>query len=63
MEARDDDALPLLVVTTRATRGQALALAREMGGRRLVACAQVNAIATVQADAAYAEWVRGRCDG
>jgi periplasmic divalent cation tolerance protein len=111
VEARDDDTLPLLVVTTLATREQALALAHEMVERRLAACAQVSAIdsvyrwkgaveqdaefrlllktrpsayarletalrerhpyelpaihaiATVQADAAYAEWVRGSCDG
>jgi periplasmic divalent cation tolerance protein len=102
----DEHFLPLLVVTTLATREQALALGREMVERRLAACAQVgaidsvyrwrgavehdtefrlllktqpalygrleaalrerhpyelpaiHAIATVQADAAYAEWVR-----
>ncbi len=107
----DDDALPLLVATTVATREQALALAREMVERRLAACAQItaiesiyrwqgavehegefrllfktqasaygrleaalrarhpyelpaiHAIATTQADAAYAEWVRDSCDG
>jgi periplasmic divalent cation tolerance protein len=107
----DDDSLPLLVVTTLATREQALALGREMVERRLAACAQVgaidsvyrwhgaveqdaefrlllktrptlyprleaalrerhpyelpaiHAIATVQADVAYAEWVRDSCDG
>jgi len=107
----DDDSLPLLVVTTLASREQALALAREMVERRLAACAQVNAIdnvyrwqgqvaqdtefrlllktrpalyprleaalrerhpyalpdihaiATAQADAAYAAWVRDSCDG
>jgi periplasmic divalent cation tolerance protein len=105
------DALPLLVVTTVATREQALALGREMVERRLAACAQItaidsvyrwkgvvehdaefrlllkarptayarleaalrerhpyelpaiHAIATVQADAAYAEWVRDSTDG
>jgi periplasmic divalent cation tolerance protein len=101
-----DPKLPLLVVTTVATREQALALARDLVERRLAACAQVSAIdsiyrwqgaveqapefrlllkthaggyaaleaalraqhpydlpaihaiATVQAHAAYAEWVR-----
>ena len=42
VEARDDDTLPLLVVTTVATREQALALAREMVERRLAACAQIT---------------------
>ena len=107
----DDDSLPLLVVTTLASREQALALAGEMVELRLAACAQVNAIdsfyrwqgqvaqdtefrlllktrpalyprleaalrerhpyalpaihaiATVQADPAYAAWVRDSCDG
>ena len=101
-----ENALPLLVVTTLATREQALALGREMVEIGLAACAQVgaidsvyrwqgavaqdsefrlllktrpalyaaleaalrerhpydlpaiHAIATVRADAAYAEWVR-----
>ena len=35
---------PLLVVTTVATREQALALARTMVERRLAACAQLSAI-------------------
>ena len=43
----DDDCLPLLVVTTLATREQALALGREMVERRLAACAQVSAIDSV----------------
>jgi periplasmic divalent cation tolerance protein len=38
---------PLLVVTTLATREQALALGREMVERRLAACAQVSAIDSV----------------
>jgi periplasmic divalent cation tolerance protein len=111
MGALDHDTLPLLVVTTVATREQALALAREMVERRLAACAQITAIdsvyrwkgavehdgefrlllktrptayprleaalrerhpyelpaihavATAQADAAYAEWVRDSTDG
>ena len=111
MGHRDDDSLPLLVLTTVATREQALALGREMVERRLAACAQISAIdsvyrwkgaveqdaefrlllktrpsayarletalrerhpyelpaihaiATVQADVAYAEWVRDSCDG
>ena len=41
------DFLPLLVVTTLATREQALALGREMVERRLAACAQVGAIDSV----------------
>ena len=39
--------LPLLVVTTVATREQALALARELVERRLAACAQITAIDSV----------------
>ena len=106
-----DAELPLLVLTTVATREQALALGREMVERRLAACAQVSAIdsvyrwkgtveqdteyrlllktrpaayaqleaalrerhpyelpaihaiAAVQAEAAYAGWVRDSCDG
>jgi periplasmic divalent cation tolerance protein len=38
---------PLLVITTLATREQALALGREMVERRLAACAQVTAIDSV----------------
>ena len=38
---------PLLVVTTVATREQALALGRDMVGQRLAACAQVSAIESV----------------
>ena len=47
MVHRDDDSLPLLVLTTVATREQALALGREMVERRLAACAQVSAIDSV----------------
>jgi periplasmic divalent cation tolerance protein len=47
MSKRDDDALPLLVVTTVATREQALGLAREMVERRLAACAQITAIESI----------------
>jgi periplasmic divalent cation tolerance protein len=47
MGALDHDTLPLLVVTTVATREQALALAREMVERRLAACAQITAIDSV----------------
>jgi periplasmic divalent cation tolerance protein len=43
----DDDALPLLVATTVATREQALALAREMVERGLAACAQITAIESI----------------
>jgi periplasmic divalent cation tolerance protein len=39
--------LPLLVVTTLATREQALALARDLVQRRLAACAQITAIDSV----------------
>lgn len=42
----DDDAL-LLVLTTLATREQALALGRAMVEARLAACAQVEAIVSV----------------
>lgn len=42
----DDDAL-LLVLTTLATRDEALALGRAMVEARLAACAQVEAIASV----------------
>jgi periplasmic divalent cation tolerance protein len=111
VSAADDDALPLLVVTTLGSREQALALAREMVELRLAACAQIgaidsvyrwkgtveqdaefrlllktrpslyprleaalrkhhpyelpaiHAIATVRAEATYAEWVRDGCDG
>jgi len=38
---------PLLVVTTVATREQALALARAMVERRLAACAQITAIESI----------------
>jgi periplasmic divalent cation tolerance protein len=47
MDTPHDDALPLLVVTTVATREQALALGRDMVERRLAACAQVSAIDSV----------------
>ncbi len=43
----NDDALPLLVVTTVATREQALALARSLAEQRLAACAQVTAIDSI----------------
>jgi periplasmic divalent cation tolerance protein len=43
----DHACLPLLVVTTLATREQALTLGREMVERRLAACAQVSAIDSV----------------
>lgn len=43
----DHDALPLLVVTTVATREQALVLAREMVERRLAACAQITSIESI----------------
>lgn len=39
--------LPLLVITTVATREQALALARKLVERRLAACAQITAIESV----------------
>lgn len=39
--------LPLLVITTVATREQALALARDLVERRLAACAQITAIDSV----------------
>lgn len=39
--------LPLLVITTLATREQALALARDLVERRLAACAQITAIDSV----------------
>ena len=39
--------LPLLVVTTVATREQALVLARDLVERRLAACAQISAIDSV----------------
>ena len=42
----DDDAL-LLVLTTLATRDEALALGRAMVEARLAACAQVEAVASV----------------
>lgn len=38
---------PLLVITTVATREQALALARDLVERRLAACAQITAIDSV----------------
>ncbi len=38
---------PLLVITTLATREQALALARDLVERRLAACAQITAIDSV----------------
>ena len=40
-------AAPLLVITTVATREQALALARDLVERRLAACAQITAIDSV----------------
>jgi periplasmic divalent cation tolerance protein len=40
-------AAPLLVITTVATREQALALARDLVERRLAACAQISAIHSV----------------
>lgn len=40
-------AAPLLVITTVATREQALALARELVEGRLAACAQITAIDSV----------------
>jgi periplasmic divalent cation tolerance protein len=42
-----DDARPLLVVTTVATREQALTLARSLVQQRLAACAQVSATLSV----------------
>jgi periplasmic divalent cation tolerance protein len=38
---------PLLVITTVATREQALALARDLVERRLAACAQITAIHSI----------------
>jgi len=38
---------PLLVITTVATREQALALARDLVERRLAACAQISAIDSI----------------
>jgi periplasmic divalent cation tolerance protein len=38
---------PLLVITTLATREQALALGRDLVERRLAACAQITAIESV----------------
>jgi periplasmic divalent cation tolerance protein len=42
-----DDTRPLLVVTTVATREQALSLAQALVQQRLAACAQVSAIDSV----------------
>jgi periplasmic divalent cation tolerance protein len=39
--------LPLLVITTVATREQALSLAHDLVGRRLAACAQITAIDSI----------------
>jgi periplasmic divalent cation tolerance protein len=39
--------MPVLVVTTLATREQTLALAHDLVGRRLAACAQITAIDSV----------------